>query len=565
MTNNLDPFSKQDKCFLYLNILGSEDIDLKEFLGITDDLQTIKKFATTLSTDRMKQLQKYSSEWILTNYSNNNYDTFYNPFQECINNNQDKFFEGLLGRGKKVNLNWRGVCSDLLIEAVKIYATPYTKDYYIRDNENNLKYIGTDYNNYLENLYSLLDFTITSLIPYSKIKSKIHSLRIYETLEPNRDYILFNDCLLNLDTGKTEDPIVTKTCVPYHIIPYNYKEVNTELQEKVRTIFNKIDKTNIIISIMYGMFNRRVLGKTRAIFNIQKSNMGKTTIVTPFTEMGLFNNVGYDMLEGSDKISLFKQYHTVVFEEMQDSLINGGSFNSLIDNTSITIKKLYSEPITIPKELKPVILINGESMVNFKGRTQGTFNRFVFIPNYEEPITEKDYKCLDKDYYKSGIEILRLLVDYRISVGKDIIKENIQRAKKSEKEIIAMKENKLDIIFEYIKQEPKEIGTFYCLHTDMLVELIEELQERKIITVNLFNDKGSIRNFIKNTINTAIDSELFTETDSRNKRIIHNHKHVQKRLKPIYQLTTKGCSIISDLGYKLDSLKVTELVKDDIE
>lgn len=555
-------FTTEDKCYIYMNILGSEDIDLKEQLGLTDNLSEIKEKAENVSKDKIKELNKYNGEWIIKNYSIKNYSKFYNPFQDCIINNKDKFYDGLLGRGKKINLNWRGVCSDLLVESVKIYATPYTKEYYIKDNENNLKYIGTDYNNYLENLYSLLDNNIKSLIPYSKIKQKIHYLRIYKTLEPNKDYLLFNDCLLNLDTGETDDPIVTKTSVPYCIIPYNYKEVNIEIQEYVRGIFNKIDKNNIVISLMYGMFNKRVLGKTRAIFNIQKSNMGKTTIVTPFTEMGLFNNVGYEMLEGSDKISLFKQYHCVVFEEMQDRLINGGSFNSLIDNTSITIKKLYSEPITIPKELKPVVLVNGETMPQFKGRTQGTFNRFVFIPNYEQPITDEDYKFLSNDYYRSGIEILRLLIDYMKEVGQETIKENIQRAKRSEKEIIDMKENKLDIIFEYIKPEPKQIGTFYCLHQDMLIEIIEELQQQQIITVNLFNDRGSIRKYIKQTINPSIESEIFTEKDSIVKRVVKNNKHIQKRLKPLYQLTDKGETLIVELGYKLSSLQCTESISE---
>lgn len=486
-----------------------------------------------------------------------------NPFLYCICvEHKEKFQSDLIdfNNNHKVSLKWKPTCRDLLIDSVKIYCTPYKNNYYILKENNKLQYIGTDWESYLENLYSNVDKEFKELIPFSSFKNNIEKNMIYEKLEPNRDYILFNDCLLNITTGdKLSTSEISMTKVPFAVIDTDYNSVNTEVNIFVRKEFDKIDDdNNTIKSLMYGMFNKEVLGKRSAIFNIQKSNMGKTLLLTPFIETGLFANVNHEMLSGNDRIELFRQYYTVVFEEIQDTVINGSGFNSLIDNTSMEVQRKYKKAITVPKELKPVVCINGESMANFKGRTKGSFNRFTFIPNYKEPLTDEDYEFIQNNYQAVAIETIRILIEYVDKVSIDIIKQNVQNAIKTEKEILELKENKLSIVFEYIKDEcyyyPNN-NTRYCISQKMLIELIKELQSREIITVNLFNDDGSIKGFIKNNIipNIETDDQRY-DTDSVSRKIVYKGKDKTARLKAIFELTEKGKNLMEDMGYVISKL-----------
>lgn len=556
---NLKNMSKIELTYIYLNILGSEDVDLHKELKIKDDKNTLQKLTLKISeipNERINELKKYTSYDVLRECDKKDKDV-YNPFIECIKYNNDIFFNKLRGKGKKINLTWRPICKDLLIESIKIYCTPYKKEYYLQDKkEDKLIYIGKDWEEYLENLYSMINDEYISLIPFSSIVRKIKKVRIYMKLTPNHDYILFNDCLLNMNTGEILNKNnITSENIPYSVVDHDYLNENIEVQEYIFKLFNRIDTDNMILSIIYGLFNKRLLQKRSAVFNIQKSNTGKTLIITPFTELELFNNVNSEMLNGSDKIGLFKQYYCVVFEEIQDTVINGSSFNTLIDNTTITVKKLYHEPVTVQKELKPVLFINGESMPNFKGRTQGSFNRFIFIPEYKEALTSNDYTYITKNAKIIGIELIRHVLKYMKIVGKDVIKENIQNATKTEKELINMKESKTDILFNYIKQEP-EYSPFekqYCVSETILTEIIEELQERKIITVNLFNEKSTMKRFIKKILIPNIDTDI-EPNETIVKNIIKKNKNKTARLKYILQLTDKGQCIVTDLGYKLSSL-----------
>ena len=580
MKKDKKKFNKKQLAYICYNVKNKENKQLQYELKLLSydepyDETKIKNMFNGLSDAEKETLNQYTFDDMIDykleldtqeiQETHKNHETLLesNPFMKCIENNHDKFYGGLLGNGEKledgrqkINLSWKQTCKELLVESVKIYATPYKKQYYIKTGENGLKYIGTDYESYLEKLYSMIDFEYTTLIPFSSFINNIKNLRIYENLEPNKDYILFNDCLLNIDTGETTDKSNINTeKVPYAIIDYNYLQEDKEVQEYIFGLFERIDTDNVMKSLMYGMFNKRVLKKTSAIFNIQKSNTGKTLIVTPFTEIGLFCNVNHEMLKGNDKSELFKQYYTIVFEEIQEKVINGSGFNSLIDDTSMLVQRKYKEAIRVPKELKPVVYINGESMPNFKGRTKGSFNRFVFTPNYKEPLTEKDYRYLHDKAEIVGIEIIRHLINYMKKVSKETIIENIQNAKKTEKEIFELKENKVNIIFEYIQSEPFITSNkIPCITESILIEIIKELQSNGNITVDLFNSDISIRQFIRQILIPSIETNIDPK-ETTNKRIKKDGKWKTAELKYILQLTEKGKAIVNDLGYSVSSLE----------
>lgn len=563
--------TQKEKAFLYCSIKGTYDTDIHKELGIykKQNMLTSKQekeqynLITDLDKDRQKELSQYGIREIREAITEsepqkdrNNKQQEYNPFLECIKEHNIIFDDGLLNNGKKPNLSYKQTCKELFIESVKLYATPYKQEYYIKKNSQ-FNYIGVDYEAFLEKMYMQIPFSYRELIPFSSIIGSITKLRIFEKLEPNRDYILFRDCLLNINTGEaTTNRTITENTVPYCIIDYNYLDIDKEVQEYIFSLFERIDTANIIKSLLYGMFNKRVLNKTKAIFNIQASNRGKTLLVTSFTEAGLFRNVNYEMLNGNNKIELFKQYYTVVFEEIQEKVINGSTFNALIDNTSMAVPRKYKEAVTVPKELKPVIYINGESMPNFKGRTKGTFNRFVFIPDFKEALTEDDYYNITANPVAFAVEMLRNILDYVKTVGQDTIKENIEKGKKKETEVIDMKENKVKIVFKYIKEQPGfSFDKTVCLSKAMLVELIKELQTRDIITVDLFNSDTSIRHFINKILMPCMDTDI-TEDETTDKNIYVNNKRKTARLRYILQLTEQGENIMQDLGYSIKSLQI---------
>lgn len=563
-------FNKKQLAYICYNVYKTENKQLQYDLNliskneIYDESKIISMF-DGLSDSEKETLNQYDNEYMQEYIMKNSYqDDNENPFMKCINKNKVKFNDCLLNDGEKlenglpkINLSWKQTCKELLVESVKIYCTPYKKEYYFKTGENELKYIGNNYESYLENLYSKIKSEYTTLIPFSSFISNIKNLRVYEELEPNRDYILFNDCLLNIDTGETLDKSsITVERVPFAIIDYDYLQENKEVQQYIFELFERIDTDNIMKSLLYGMFNKRVLKKTSAIFNIQKSETGKTLIVTPFTEIGLFRNVSDDMMKGNDKSEFFKQYYAIVFEEIQEKVINGSNFNSLVDNTTITVTRKYKEAIDIPKELKPVVYINGESMPNFKGRTKGSFNRMVFIPFYKEPLTEKDYRYLHDMAIVVSVEMIRHLIKYMKQVSKNVIIDNIQSAKKTEKEIFELKENKIKIVFEYIKQDPLiNRDETYCISETIFVEMVKELQERDLITVDLFNSDTSIKQFIRHTIIENMDTDI-EKTETQPKKINKKgEKQKTARLKYVYQLTEKGKELVTDLGYKVSSLR----------
>lgn len=451
----------------------------------------------------------------------------------------------------------RNICKDLLIECVKIYCTPYKEEYYLQINENEYKYIGNDWEQYLEQLYYQLGKDYTLIIPFNTLVKRIKEGRIYEKLEPHRKYILFYDCLLNIETGTTEKIKLTKDTIPYAIIEENYKEINAKANRYVLELFDRInDDNNILISLLYGLFNKKALGKG-AVFNIQRSGMGKTLLLKPLVELGLCANVNHDMLTGNERAGLFRQYYSVIFEEIQDTIINGSAFNALVDNVSMQVQRKYKKDITIKKEYKPVVFINGESLADFRGRTRGTFNRFRFMPQFKEALTEDDYEYIEENLTSVGIEIIRHLMNYLQAVGQETITDNIKRSMKEEKEIFELKENKLNIIFEYIKEYPTiPNNSTHCVSKKILTEIIKELQSRGEITVDLFNSDNSIKRFITHNIIPSLEIDEGISLESSKPRSIYtNEKKITARLIECLQLTEKGEAIVTDLGYRIDYLE----------
>jgi predicted transcriptional regulator len=133
---------------------------------------------------------------------------------------------------------------------------------------------------------------------------------------------------------------------------------------------------------------------------------------------------------------------------------------------------------------------------------------------------------------------------------------NIKNSIKSEKEIFELKENKVRIMFEYIKQDPLiDRNETYCISETILVELIKELQHQGNITVDLFNSDTSIKQFIKKTLIENMDTDIDEKETLVKKVTKDGEKQKSCRLKYIYQLTEKGKEIVTDLGYEISSLR----------
>lgn len=553
---NAPELTRSEKAYICYNILQGENKNIASELELPANHDALQELylQENITSERIQELNGFDSNYMITNYSKySKEDTETNPFVYCVHKQYPERFQV-----KKSNKRgeWKANCKDLLVEAIKIYCTPFKEEYYLKISENQFIYIGNDWEDYLERLYTQLTFEFRAEIPFNTIIKRIQEGRIYEKLEPQRKYILFNDCLLNIETGTTEEKRITRDTIPYAIIEENYKQINTEAQKYVSKLFNRIgDDNNRLISLLCGLFNKKLLGKG-AIFNIQKSGMGKTLLLKPLVELGLCANVNHDMLTGNERAGLFRQYYSVIFEEIQDTVINGSAFNALVDNVSMQVQRKYKKDITIKKEYKPVVFINGESLADFRGRTRGTFNRFRFMPQFKEALTEDDYEYIEENLTSVGIEIIRHLMNYIQAVGQETITDNIKQTMKEEKEIFDLKENKLNIIFEYIKESPElPNNSTHCVSKKILREIIKELQSRGEITVDLFNSDNSINRFInKNIIPSLEIDEVIIPEENKRRSIYQNGKWATAVLVECLQLTEKGEAIVTDLSYKLSSL-----------
>ncbi len=554
---NTPKLTRGEKAYVCINILEGEGENIASELELPKNFNALQELyqKEKISSKRIQELNNFDSTYIRTNYSRYNEEQIEtNPFIYCVHK---QYYNRFLGENSRKKQGWKTNCRDLLIEAIKVYCTPFKEEYYLKISENQFMYIGNDWEEYLERLYSQIDLDLRTEIPFNTLVKRIREGRIYEKLEPHRKYILFNDCILNIETGNIEEKRLTKDIIPYTIINSNYKEIDTTAQKRVLELFDKIgDDKNILVSLLCGLLNKKLLGKG-AVFNIQRSGMGKTLLLKPLVELGLCANVNNDMLSGNEREGLFRQYYCIIFEEIQDTVINGSAFNALIDNISMQVQRKYKKDITIKKENKPVVFINGESLADFKGRTKGTFNRFRFMPKFKESLTETDYEYIENNLTSVGIEMIRHLMNYIQSVGTNTITDNIKYSIKQEKEIFNLKENKLTVIFKYIKESPKRsTNPRYCISQKILVELIKELQSRGEITVDLFNSDNSIKRFITYNLIPSLEIDEVILPDKRERKNIY-YKGIRQTavLFECLQLTDKGEAIVTDLGYKLSYLK----------
>ena len=121
-----------------------------------------------------------------------------------------------------------------------------------------------------------------------------------------------------------------------------------------------------------------------------------------------------------------------------------------------------------------------------------------------------------------------------------------------------MKETKTEIIFKYIKDNPSIAlnNTIYCISQNMLIELIFYLQQKDIITVDLFNEETEVKKFIKESIvkNLEVDTSTDILSAVSIKKVYKNSTGKTMRLKNCYQLTEEGKKIFIEIGYNLDNL-----------
>lgn len=485
-----------------------------------------------------------------------------NNFIQVISENKDIFVDKFLEAEK--TSYYKNTCKALLRQSIVMYKTKYDDEIYIKTNKTHYQNIGNTYTDVYNYYYALYKETYTDLqryIPFSEFfNTHLIKERTFENLEPNRHIILFNDCLLDLDNAHTYSyEKITKDNIPFCVIDANYKEKKQCYYNFIIDLIKKlVEEPDVLKSILYSLLNKDELIKS-AIFNIQRSGAGKTVLLEPFKALGLLKTVEADILNKTlEKEAMFKQKLIINFEEIQNTQIQGSNFNSLIDRSSISISRKNKTAIEIPAYLKPAIIINGEGLPDFRGRTKGTLNRFSKVPDFIRNISPEDAEFIEEHVTEIGIELIRYLLMFKNSTSKEERQKLLKTCKITEKDYISMKETKTEIIFKYIKDNPDIAlnNTIYCISQNMLIELIFYLQQKDIITVDLFNEETEVKKFIKENIvkNLEVDTSIDILSAVSIKKVYKNGIGKTMRLKNCYQLTEEGKKIFTEIGYKLDNL-----------
>lgn len=485
-----------------------------------------------------------------------------NNFVYIIHENEDIFSNFLEVKQNSYN---KTNCKELLIDSIKVYKTKYNDDMYIKTDNMHYKYIGNcheDVYSFFEKMYKDTPVDLQRFIPFSSFvnRNKIKD-RIFESLEPNRHILLFDDCVLNVSTGK-EYPYETITydTIPFSVIEGTYKQKSNACYEFVTNLINKlVEEPNILKAILYSLVNKDELVKS-AIFNIQKSGKGKTRLLDPFKQIGILITAKSKTLEKYLELeTLFRQKLIVNFEEIQDANIQGSDFNSLIDDSAITTPRKHQKSIEIPAKIKPAIIINGEDLPDFKGRTRGTLNRFSIVPLFVNEITEEDAEFIKANGFMVGIEMLRYLMHFKLNTTKEQRKDWLLSCKITEKKYLELRESKTTTIFKYIKENPEIMFKYgdYCISEKILGEMIVYLQDKNILTVNLFNKESSIKNFIKKEVINGLDyvDDDGYMTQVKRKKVKKHDTSGTHVIKYCLQLTDEGKKLVEEMGYDLQTLE----------
>lgn len=539
----------------------TENID-NEVDAISNDTKIRIPFETydeinNITEDEVKNyIDRHKAE--LRGYDNN--------FTHIIAENQD-IFDNFLGEDGQKTYN-KNNCKELLKESIKVYKTKYNDELYIKTDAVHYKHIGNCYEDiyqYYENMYRDTARNLQRFIPFSSFfnRSSIKHMT-FESLEPNRHIILFDDCILDVSTGKTSPyENITEGLIPFSVIDGRYKQKDDRCQKFVRDLLNKLVKEpDILKALLYSLVNKDELIKS-AIFNIQPSGKGKTVLLNPFKQIGILITAKSKTLEKYLEIeTLFRQKLIVNFEEIQDAHIQGSDFNSLIDDSAITVSRKNRLAIDVPAYIKPAIIINGEDLPDFRGRTRGTLNRFSLMPMFVNEITEADAEFIKANGHQVGIEMLRHLMLFMMDTTKEQRKEWLMSCKITEQQYLELRESKTKTIFEYINESPQvSLETMnYCISVKILKDMIINLQDENILTVNLFNDESSIDKFIRDEIIKGLDFADGENDGYMNQTkevgVYKNKKRKTHRLKYCLQLTEKGKDFVSKIGYNIEYLKV---------
>jgi len=484
-----------------------------------------------------------------------------NNFLNIIDENENIFTKFLSLEQNAYN---KTNCKELLIESISVYKTKYNDELYIKTNGNHFQNIGNTYEDiyqHYEKLYQATPQDLQRFIPFSSFfnPSRIKT-RTFESLEPNRHIILFNDCILDVSTAKTSPyETIARDTIPFTVIDGNYHRKSEPCYKFVTDIFNKLVKEpDILRAIFYSLVNKDELIKS-AIFNIQKSGKGKTKLLDPFKQIGILITADSDTLERPlEREVLFKQKLIVNFEEIQDANIQGSKFNSLVDDSAVTVPRKNRLAIDVPAYIKPAIIINGEDLPDFRGRTRGTLNRFSLVPTFEDEITTDDADFIKANGFQIGIEMIRYLMQFKLNTTPTQRQKWLNACKITEQKYLEIRESKTKTIFEYIDEAPRNIDAL-CISEKILEDIIIRLQDENILTVNLFNNESSIKKFIKQEIIKGLDIADTNDgymNQSKRKRVHKNDDDKVHVLKYCLQLTDKGIELVEKMGYTSQDLKI---------
>ena len=194
----------------------SENIE-KEYKDMSNDSKIripleLHDEINSISEDEVKQyIDKHKSE--TRGYDNN--------FTHIMAENQDIFDTFLTKDGQKTYNKTN--CKELLKESIKVYKTKYNDELYIKTDSTHFKHIGNCYEDiyqYYENMYQDTPRDLQRFIPFSSFfnRSSIKHMT-FESLEPNRHIILFDDCILDVSNGKVSPyETITRDSIPFSVI-----------------------------------------------------------------------------------------------------------------------------------------------------------------------------------------------------------------------------------------------------------------------------------------------------------------------------------------------------------
>lgn len=269
--------------------------------------------------------------------------------------------------------------------------------------------------------------TLDDIIDILKIRAGSEKFQ-FDINEQQRDYLQFKNGCLYLPTGefrtRTRDDLVSMT------LPYNYKQINPALINKVKQIYHKIQPENEQREFLLNWLGYCITGHTKE--QVFKGNIGYTASNGKSTEIEIhslclplytykLSSSTFDLKQSNTKdkelIKLVeKPVRCALIEEISKGKQDDGTIKDLVDGKKIAIKRLYksSENYMLHTKLTFTsnhdLNIEGDEGVMRRGMKQDYTSKFI---NPEDGEEDPERHIYHKD--KSLTNMFSECDDYKIA------------------------------------------------------------------------------------------------------------------------------------------------------